>query len=79
MIGQSFDQVLFLLVGRSIEVVATEVLIHRSILEHVIDGGKHRSSDRADCLFSAAAGTEAVELGPVVAVLLMRGSPSTLH
>ena len=40
--GQTLDQALLLdLVGAPIEIVAAKVLVHRSILEHVIDGGEH--------------------------------------
>ena len=55
-ISQSFYQTLFLLGGRAaIEVIAAEVLVHRSILEHVIDGGEHRGRDREDRLLVATA------------------------
>ena len=40
-VGQTFDKALFLLVGgTSIEMIAAEVLVHRAILEHVVDRGK---------------------------------------
>src|SRR5712672_4830593 len=40
-VSQAFDQGFFLLIGgTAIEVIATEVLIHRPVLEHVVDGGK---------------------------------------
>src|ERR1700693_5648656 len=41
-VGQAFDQAIFLLVGgTAIEVIAAEVLVHRPILEHVVDRGKN--------------------------------------
>jgi len=40
-VGQAFDQAIFLLVGGTAnEVFAAEVLVHRPILEHVVDRGK---------------------------------------
>jgi hypothetical protein len=42
-IGQTFDQALFLPIGgTSIEVIAAEVLVHRAVFEHVVDGSKDR-------------------------------------
>ena len=41
-ICQALDQpVLLLVLGSSIEVIATEILIHRSVLEHMVDGREH--------------------------------------
>jgi hypothetical protein len=41
-VGQAFDQAIFLLVGgTAIEVIGAEVLVHRPILEHVVDRGKN--------------------------------------
>ena len=40
-VGQAFDQAIFLLIGgMANEVIAAEVLVHRPILEHVVDRGK---------------------------------------
>src|SRR5271157_5949734 len=45
-IGQAFDQAVFLLVGgTAIEVIGAKVLVHRPILEHVVDGGKNGCCD----------------------------------
>ena len=60
--------------GAPIKVVVTEIIVAGSIATHMIDGGEHRSSDRADGLFDAAAGAKAVELGVAIAVLLARGT-----
>src|SRR5262249_19654735 len=79
-IGQSFDQTLFLLVGGPpIEVIAAEVLVQRSILEHVIDGGEHRGRDREDRLLLATASRDAEELGLQIAVFLFDRCPGALH
>jgi hypothetical protein len=45
-VGQTFDQALFLSIGgTSIEVIAAEVLVHRAVFEHVVDGSKDRGRD----------------------------------
>ena len=36
------------------EVIAAEVFVQRSILEHVIDGGEHRGCDRENRLLAPA-------------------------
>jgi hypothetical protein len=79
-VGQTFDQAFFLLVGgTAIEVIAAEVLIHRPILEHVIDGGKDRGGDGHDCLFGAAPDLDTVELSLQVAVFLSYRRPGALQ
>src|SRR5215475_4522538 len=51
---QTFDQALFLLVGgAAIEVVGTEILIRRPVLEHVVDGGQDGGDDGHDRLLWA--------------------------
>jgi hypothetical protein len=65
--------------GPAIEVVAAQILIHRSILEHVIDGGEDRGGDREDRLLLAAASHDAGELRLQIAVLLFDGCPGALH
>jgi hypothetical protein len=48
-VSQAFDQAAFLLVTRAaVEMFATEVLIHRPILKHVVDGREDGSSDGHD-------------------------------
>src|ERR1700693_2772639 len=45
-IGQTFDQTFLLLVGgAAIEVIAAEILVHRPVLEHVVDRGKDGRDD----------------------------------
>jgi hypothetical protein len=79
-VGQAFDQAFFLLVGRTaIEVTAAEVLVHRPILEHVVDGGKDGGGDGHDRLFGAAPGFYAVELSLQVAVFLFCRCPGALE
>src|SRR5665213_3538501 len=79
-VGQTFDQAFFLLVGgTAIEVIAAEVLIHRPILEHVVDGGKDGGGDGHYRLLGAAPGFDAVELGLQVAVFLFYCRPGALH
>src|SRR5208282_831921 len=74
------DQALFLLVGgTAIEVIAAEVLVHRPVLEHVVDGGKDGGGDGHDRLLGAAPGFDAVELGLQVAVFLFYRRPGALH
>jgi hypothetical protein len=59
-----FDQALFLLLGgAAIEVVAAEVLVHRSILEHVEDGGQHGGGDGHDRLLGVTPGFDTMKLG----------------
>src|SRR6266481_3759551 len=54
-VGQAFDETSFLLVaGTAIEVISAEVLVHRPIFEHVVDGGEDRGDDGHDCLLGAA-------------------------
>src|SRR6266566_3579478 len=79
-VGQPFDQAVFLLVsGTAIEVIAAEVLIHRPVLEHVVDGGKDGGGNGHDGLVGAAPGFDAVELGLQVAVFLFYRRPGALH
>jgi hypothetical protein len=60
-VGQTFDQT-FLLGGTAIEVIAAEVLVHRPILEHVVDRGKDGRDDGHNRLLGAAPGFDAVKL-----------------
>src|SRR5712671_580205 len=77
---QPFDQALFLLVdGPALEVVAAEVLIHRAVLEHVVDGGKDGGDDGHDRLLGAAPGFDAVELGLHIAAFLFYRRPAALN
>src|SRR6202451_4230501 len=79
-VSQAFDQVCFLLVGRTaIEVIGAEVLVHRPVLEHVVDGGKDRGDDGHDRLLGAAPRFDAIELSLKVAVFLSYGGPGALH
>src|SRR5271169_780481 len=62
-VGQTFDQTFLLLVGgTAIEVIAAEVLVHRPILEHVVDRGKDGRDDSHNRLLGAAPGFDAVKL-----------------
>jgi hypothetical protein len=38
------------------EVIAAEVLVHRAVLEHVVDGGKDGGGDGHDRLLGGPAG-----------------------
>src|SRR6516162_7806813 len=70
-VGQSFDEAVllpFLVAG--IEVVGAEVLVHRSVLEHVIDGREDRGGDGHDRLLGAAPRFDAVELGVEIGIFL---------
>src|SRR5580698_9269903 len=79
-IGQTFDQTFLLLVGRvAIEVIAAEVLVHRPVLEHVVDGGKDGGDDGHDRLLGAAPRFDAIELSLQVAVFLFDRGPGALH
>src|SRR6516165_5979508 len=79
-VSQAFDQGFFLLIGgTAIEVIATEVLIHRPVLEHVVDGGKDGGGNGHDGLVGAAPGFDAIELGLQVAVFLFYRRPGALH
>src|ERR1700730_8967562 len=71
---------IFLLVaGTAIEVISAEVLVHRPIFEHVVDGGEDRGDDGHDCLLGAAPRFDAVELGLQIAVFLFYRRPGALH
>src|SRR6266849_492853 len=79
-VSQAFDQVCFLLFGRTAnEVIAAEVLVHRPVLEHVVDGGKDGGDDGHDRLVGAAPRFDAIELGLQVAVFLFYRRPGALH
>src|SRR5258706_15531953 len=79
-VSQAFDQGFFLLVGgTAIEVIETEVLIHRPVLEHVVDGGKDGAGNGHDGFVGAAPGFDAVELGLQIAVFLFYRRPGALH
>jgi hypothetical protein len=58
--------------GLALEVVAAEVVIHRAVLEHVVDGGQDGGDDAYDGLLAAALGFEAIELGLQIATFLFR-------
>ena len=58
--------------------IAAEVLVHRPVLEHVVDGGKNGGDDGHDRLLGAAPGFDAVELGQI-AVFLFYRRPGALH
>ena len=55
--------------GAAVEVIGAEVLVEGAVLEHVIGGAQDGGGDRADGLFGASTGAEAVELGLEVAAL----------
>src|SRR5262249_29109127 len=62
-VGQTFDQTFLLLIGgTAIEVIAAEVVVHRPILEHVVDRGKDGRDDGHNRLLGAAPGFDAVKL-----------------
>ena len=65
-----FDTLFLLVGGTAIEVITAKVLVHRPVLEHVVDGGKDGGGDSHDRLLGAAPGFDAVELGLQVAVFL---------
>src|ERR1700730_17990094 len=48
----------------------SEIMVGRSILEHVIDGGENGSRHSTDCLLCTATSPQTVELGLQVAALL---------
>src|SRR5262245_43123168 len=79
-IGQALDEAVFLpLLAACIEVVGAEVLVHGSVLEHVIDGGEDRGGDGHDRLLDAGARADAVELRWEVAARCARRGPGALH
>src|SRR5215475_10691089 len=59
--------------------VTAEVVIHRAVLEHVVDGGQDRGDDSHDRLLGAAPGFDAMELGLQVAAFLFYRSPGALN
>ena len=67
-----------MLVGETaIKVLAAEILLHRSVLELVVNGGKNRGGDSDDRLLRAAPGFDAVELRLQVTVFLLNRRPGT--
>src|SRR6516162_3629381 len=64
-VSQAFDQASFLLVVRAaVKMFATEVLIHRSILKHVVDGREDRGCDGHDSLLGTAPGFDSIKIAP---------------
>src|SRR5215468_6299898 len=64
--------------GAAVKVVGAKVVVHRAILQHVIDRRQDRRGHGADCLLRPAPGAEPIELGLIVAVLLALGRPGAL-
>jgi hypothetical protein len=58
--------------GVALEMVAAEVLIHRAVFEHVVDGGQDRGDDSHDRLLGAAPRFEAIELSLQIAAFRSR-------
>ena len=58
---------------------ATEVLIHRPILKHVVDGREDRGCDGHDSLLGTAPGFDSIKLRLQVAVLLILCCPGALY
>lgn len=61
------------------EVVGAEIVIERSMFEHVADGGENGGGDRADRLLRSASAFEAQVLRLQVAVFFANGGPDTLN
>src|SRR5262249_51649040 len=59
--------------------VGAEVLVHGSVLEHVIDGRENRSCDGDDGFCRTAPCSDAVKLGVEVAVFRACRRPGALH
>ena len=56
--------------GPLVEVVRAEIAIELTADQHVVDAGQDRGGERAERLFGAASGAQAVELGLEIAGLL---------
>src|SRR5215469_6950954 len=79
-VSEAFDQTsFFLVIGAVVKVFATEVVIHRPILKHVVDGREDGGGDGHDSLLRTAAGFDSVKLRLQVAVLLILCCPRALH
>src|SRR6202011_1347362 len=65
--------------GSLVEVVRAEIAIELTADQHVVDAGQDRGGERAERLFGAAAGAQAVELGLEIAGLLAGGGRGALH
>ena len=65
--------------GPVVEVVRAEIAIELTADQHVVDAGQDRGDERAERLFGAAAGAQAVELGLEIAGLLPGGGRGALH
>src|SRR5215510_13547308 len=71
---------MFLLVlVAALEVIGAEVEIHLSLLQHVVDGGEDRGSDRHDRLLRTAPRPDVIELRAQVGVFLPHRRPGTLY
>lgn len=64
--------------GALVEVIGAEILVAGSVLEHVIDGGEQRGSDRANGFFGSAAGAQAMILRLKVAAFGAGRCPGAL-
>src|SRR5262249_61999351 len=62
-----------------IEVVVAQILVKRSIFEHVIDGREHGCGHGHDRLLCATAHPDAMVLGAEVGVLRAHRPPGTLN
>src|SRR5262249_61605975 len=65
--------------GGGMKVVGAEVMVQRSVLEHVVDGGKDGGGDRHDRLLGASLCFDVVELGVEIAVFFAHRCPGALH
>jgi hypothetical protein len=59
--------------GSPVEVVTSEIVVFNAVLEHVVDGGEHGGGYSTDGLLRATPTSQAVELGFIIAVLLLDG------
>src|SRR5262245_49042545 len=65
--------------GAAVEVVGAEVVIERSMFEHVVDGRENGGGDRANRFLRSTAGFEAQELRLQVAALFANRGPGALN
>ncbi len=64
--------------GFAVKMIGTQVLVERTILEHVISGGEHGGGNGTDRLLGPALGAQTLKLRLKVASLLASGGPGAL-
>ncbi len=79
-LGDAVDEMLELGFGLTpVEIVATEILMGRTVFQHVIDRGQHRSRHGTMGFFLAMLAAYSMILRLVVTIFFARGADRSLH